>query len=100
MRLELRLRPAAVVDLENVWLTGLKLWSPQQCEQYVDDLFRFMSSLSDFPDRYRVRKEIRDEIRIAPFRSHIIIYRVTPPILDVIRVRHGHEDWAGEFESE
>ncbi len=96
MSLALHLRPAARRDLEQIWTAGLTLWSPQACEQYVDGLYGFMVSLTDFPERYRIRHELLGEIRVAPYHSHIILYRIDGQIIDVVRIRHSHEDWQGE----
>lgn len=45
----------------------------------------------------RERHEISPPVRIHPFKAHLVVYRVEDngDIL-IIRIRHGHEDWAGD----
>ena len=90
---KLYLRPEAIRDMERVWSDGLTRWSVRQCEACLDGLYEHMLSLTEFPERYRERDEFTPPVRIAPYQSHIVIYRQEAGTLDVLRIRHGSEDW-------
>jgi toxin ParE1/3/4 len=45
----------------------------------------------------REREEISPHVRIHPFKAHLVVYRIEENgAIFVIRIRHGHEDWAGD----
>ena len=54
-------------------------------------------TMADIRQEARVRAELAGDIRIHPVKSHIVIYQIEPSgkIL-ILRVRHGHEDWADD----
>lgn len=47
------------------------------------------------PQMARERGELSPPLRIHPFKSHLIVYRIEDDgdIL-IVRVRRGHEDWS------
>lgn len=91
-----RLRPAAQRDLEAIWLFTAERWSPAQAEAYLKGLRATLDMLLGNPLIARERRDLAPGLRVHPYRSHIIIYRVESDHLDVIRIRHGSEDWISD----
>lgn len=93
---EVRLTPAAQQDLETIWRYTAERWSTVQADAYLDGLREALKTLLINPRIARERTELTPPVRIHPCRSHIIIYRIGPDHLTVVRVRHRHEDWTSD----
>ncbi|MEM1379526.1 MAG: type II toxin-antitoxin system RelE/ParE family toxin [Pseudomonadota bacterium] len=89
----IKLRPKAEEDLEAIWDYTAETWSLDQAETYLRALSEALDRLAENPLLYPERKELNPSVRIKPFKSHIILYRIDGETIDVIRVRHGREDW-------
>lgn len=92
----LRLTPAAQADLAAIWSYTAQTWSVAQAEAYLAGIRKTLSLLLDSPEIARERQEITPPVRIHRHRSHLIVYRIEAPYLDVIRIRHAHEDWIAD----
>ena len=91
-----RLRPRARDDLEAIWLYTAEQWSIDQAEHYIRQLTAGIDLLADQPKIARERAELIPLVRIHPVVSHIIVYRIEPDYIDIIRIRHRREDWASD----
>lgn len=91
-----RLRPRARDDLEAIWLYTATQWSAAQADLYIRQLMAGLELLATQPGIARERSELTPPMRIYPIASHIIIYRIEADHLDIIRIRHGREDWAND----
>lgn len=89
-----RLRPRAVEDLEVIWLYTVAQWSVDQAELYIRQLMTGLDLLAANPEIARERTELSPPVRIHRIAAHLIVYRIQPDFLDIIRIRHGREDWA------
>lgn len=87
-----RLRPAAELDLESIWLYGASTWGPQKADAYTDGLFATFDLLADFPEMARERLEFTPAVRIHPSGTHLVIYQISEHGLDIIRVLHAHQN--------
>ena len=90
---EYRLSPAAQQDLESIWDFTVQTWSPDQADSYLRGLADKLSLLCENPLIARERAEIDPPVRLHPYRSHLIIYRVEADHLAVIRIVHGRQRW-------
>lgn len=92
-----RLSLAAEDDIIGIAEEGVRLFGPVQAKRYHDELFAIFDLIAANPRMARERYELSPPMRIHPFKAHLIVYRieVDSGIL-VVRVRHGHEDWASE----
>lgn len=88
---ELRLRPLAEADLEEIWLYTFKRWSLEQADNYVGDLVTTMERLARGEKIGRVCS-VRDKCFQYAVGSHIVFYRVTEVALDVTRILHQRMD--------
>jgi toxin ParE1/3/4 len=84
-------------DLARIALEGLELYSLSRVEAYVDDLIVFFDRIAEFPLAARERTELQPGLRMRRFHSHAIFYRVEDRHVLIIRILHGHQDWAGYF---
>lgn len=82
-------------DLIDVFLVGAERFGLLQAEAYHGLLASTFAFLADNPKVARLRVEIDPPVRIHPVQAHLVVYRVDDDgEVFVIRVRHGHEDWA------
>ena len=90
-----RLSIAAEEDVIGIAEQGIRLVGPVQARQYHDELFAIFDMIAANPRMARERPELSPPMRIHPFKAHLVVYRIEKDggIL-IVRVRHGHEDWA------
>jgi toxin ParE1/3/4 len=93
-----RLTNAATDDLIALYLEGLERFDLVQANRYHDDLERAFEFLARNPRAARLREEINPPVRAHPFKAHIIVYDCTDDGIDILRVRHGREDWMASTE--
>ena len=75
---------------------GVRIFGKDQAKRYHDELFASFDLIVVNPSIARERDEIDPPVRIHPFKAHPIVYRIeNDETIFVIRIRHGHEDWAG-----
>ncbi|MBC7667402.1 MAG: type II toxin-antitoxin system RelE/ParE family toxin [Gemmatimonadaceae bacterium] len=90
-----RLSRNAEDDVIQIYVTGVTEFGVDQAERYHEGLERAFAFLSDFPLAAPERAELKGSIRVHPYRSHIIIYRLDGADVLIQRVRHAGEDWLG-----
>ena len=91
-----RLTSGAADDLIHIYLEGVRLFGTAQAEKYQDELEERFELLAFNPYMTRERRELTPPVRINPFRSHVIVYRIEDDDILIIRVRHGREDWLND----
>jgi toxin ParE1/3/4 len=92
------LRPAALRDLEEIWNYTAQTWSPAQAETYSRKLLAAFDRIVAEPEIAREREEYTPPVRILRVESHVVIYRLAGDQVDIVRVRHGREDWMSDPE--
>lgn len=88
-----RLTPAAQVDLDDIWETTVAQWSVDQAEAYLRGLWKTLDVLIFQPKIARERHEIVPPVRLHPYRSHVIIYRIEGDFIEVVRLVHHRRNW-------
>ncbi len=91
-----RLRPAAILDLENIWKFTAARWSVAQADKYLTDMARAFERIAESPHLARERTEYAPPVRIHRHQAHVIVYLDEADHIDVIRIRHGGEDWLSD----
>ncbi|WP_316859228.1 type II toxin-antitoxin system RelE/ParE family toxin [uncultured Cohaesibacter sp.] len=90
-----RLTLKAEEDIIGIAQAGLLRFGEDQARRYHGELYEVFDLLAANPRMARERFEITPPVRIHPFKAHLIVYVIEDngDVL-VVRVRHGHEDWA------
>lgn len=88
---ELRLRPLAEGDLEEIWLYSFKQWSAHQADSYVGNLLSTMDELA-LGSKTGRKCSARDGYFQYAVGSHLIFHRVTTATLEVSRILHQRMD--------
>jgi toxin ParE1/3/4 len=88
-----RLTRAARSDLDDIWRHTAQTWSPDQADLYVGDLDAAFARILAHPAMAREYIEFDPPVRILVHRSHLVIYRIEPSQVLVIRVIGGRQDW-------
>lgn len=92
-----RLSLAAEEDIVRIAEQGVRLFGAVQARQYHDELFAIFDLIAASPQIARERLELAPPMRIHPFKAHLVVYRIeSDGDVFIVRVRHGHEDWANE----
>lgn len=84
-------------DLDALYRQGVEMFGIAQADRYIEGLLSALDLIADFPVAARLRAELQPPIRAYPYKSHLVLYDIdeTGDVL-VVRIRHGHEDWAGQ----
>lgn len=85
---EYRLTPAAVTDLEDIWLYTLQQWSLEQANAYTDALTQGFGELAVRPSKARACDEIRKGYRRIRIGHHTIYLTVQDYGIAVVRILH------------
>ncbi|WP_417494493.1 type II toxin-antitoxin system RelE/ParE family toxin [Maricaulis sp.] len=89
-----RLTRAAEADLVGIYREGAKQFGVARAEAYFAALIASFERLAANPHMARLRMEIDPPVRIHACGSHVVIYREADAArIEILRVRHGHEDW-------
>lgn len=84
-------------DIIAIAEQGVRMFGSAQARRYHDELFAVFDLIAADPRMVRERGEISPPVRIHPFKAHLVVYRIEENgTIFVIRVRHGHEEWAGD----
>jgi toxin ParE1/3/4 len=89
-----RLSGAADRDIGLIASRGIEMFGVAQARAYHTAIFDLFGLLADTPRLGRERFDLSPPVRVHPYRSHVVIYRIEDDghVL-VLRVRHGREDW-------
>ena len=81
-------------DIIALFIEGHHWFGLIQAERYHDQLEQTFEFLATHPKAAPLRDEWTPAIHVHPYESHVILYRVDASgDIQIIRVRHGHEDW-------
>lgn len=90
-----RLTRKAAEDIQEIYAFGAERFGVEGADSYHDLLERTFEFLARNPLAARKRLELFPPVRIHPVQSHLVIYQAEDDgSILIIRVRHGHEDWA------
>lgn len=86
--MKLRLRAAAVRDLDGIFDYSLTMHGAAAAEAYTRDIDAAMERLLDFPELGASRENLRPGLRSLPAAEHRIFYRIEGLEIVVARVLH------------
>lgn len=85
---------AAAADIRAHYRQGMEMFGVRQADDYATGLRETIRRLADFPRSAAEQSGFRQSVRIAPYRSHMIVYTANDEDVHILRVRHAAEDWA------
>lgn len=86
------LSPRARVDLDNIWDYTAKRWDDDQAEMYLRMIAAVIESVATNPKLGRPFDEVRAGYRRHRAGSHLILYRETADVIDIVRILHEKMD--------
>lgn len=89
---ELRLTPAAVRDLEDIWRYTVQRWSISQADRYIDRLTACFEALAQAPLSAPACDHIRPGYRRQLVESHVVYFRAGQDMVTVVRILHERMD--------
>ena len=90
--MQLKLTPKARADLDSIWEYTAQQWGVDQAETYAASLGKTMQLLVENPGLGTRIDHIKNGYRKFPAASHLLIFKVTPTIFEVVRVLHKSMD--------
>lgn len=98
-RFELRYRPAAVADLEDIYRAVLHVsTSPVVARRYVERIRDRCRRITVLPQGGGLRDDLAPGLRSVPFeRRAVIVYRVLGQTVEITNVFHGGRDYTALY---
>ena len=87
-----RISKKAIEDLENIWYCTSNKWSADQADRYYRLIIEEIENISTNQVMWVSADHIRKEYFKAKVKSHLIFYRKTNDIVEVIRILHQRMD--------
>lgn len=87
----LNLSRQAEVDLDEIWF-AIALNNPSAADRMLDRLAHRMAMLEDFPEMGPARPDLGEGARALVEGNYLIIYRLVPGAVEIVRVMHGARD--------
>ena len=91
MPLRIRRGAKARADQDAIWLY-IATDNLDAADQQIDRLHEAIGRLAEYPDVGRQRLEFGTTLRAFPVDQYVLFYRVTPGILDIVRILHAARD--------
>lgn len=91
--MKLILTEAALDDLRAIRAYTLESWGEEQEVRYLRSLWSRIQSLRTDPFRHRLREELFPGCRIAAEGRHVILFRASDQVLEIVRVLHSAMDF-------
>lgn len=83
--------PAAERDLDDIWF-AIAQDSPKNADRVIDGIRDRTTQLSAFPESGPLRPDISDGARSLNAGNYLILYRIEPTEVVIVRVVHGARD--------
>ena len=96
--MKIRQLPRAVADLEEIW-GWVAADDPAAANRLMERLSAATLRLAKFPESGRSRPDIGPGARSIVDGRYLILYRVGPDSVDIVRVVHGARALGGLFEA-
>lgn len=94
------LRKLAEQDLEEIWLYTFNQWSIDQADTYVKSIISRFDWLTGQPGIGRQRGDVKEGYFSFPQGEHIIFYKITDGVVDIIGIPHHSMDIVSHLRSE
>ena len=91
--MQLEITRKAQVDILTLQDFGNTNFGVSHTRKYLADMRDTFNALRDWPEMARLRTEYGGTVRMHPFRSHLIFYRIEGDLLKVLRITSRYQDW-------
>ncbi|WP_109484185.1 type II toxin-antitoxin system RelE/ParE family toxin [Paraburkholderia sp. C35] len=85
---EFVLSPAAGLDLDDIWDYSAKYWGIRPAERYIRMIQDTIVGLTDGTQPSRAASHVRQGYRSVLVGTHIVFFKETEILIDVIRILH------------
>ena len=92
--MKVRRLPQAVRDVDVIW-DRIATDDPTAATRVIENIAAKVARLADFPESGRARPEIGNDVRSLISGKYLILYRIEPDSVDIVRVIHGARDLFG-----
>ena len=82
----------AVSDLEEIWLYTVEKWSVEQADRYYNLIFDEIDYICKNSDASKSMEHIRKGYRASKVKFHLIFYKVSNDIVEIVRILHERMD--------
>lgn len=96
---EVRLTPAAVDDIDRIWLRIAEN-NVKAADTFVGNMFDTFDLLAVMPLSARRRPELGNDIRSRPYGNYVIFYEPIPNGISVLNVLWGGRDIEAIFKDD
>lgn len=89
-----RISGEAALDLENIWLYTLQVWSIEQADRYFNLIMDEIEFIAENAESGKGVSEIKKGYFRSKVKSHLIFYRIDMPkdVVEIIRILHQQMD--------
>ncbi len=84
--LDVLISPLARSDIKQIWYYSFKKWGMVQADIYTNAVGQAIDGLIENPEMGNSIDLIRKMYRCYHFKHHLIIYRVSSNVINVVRV--------------
>ena len=82
----------AVSDLEEIWLYTVEKWSAKQADRYYNLIVDEINYICKNNDAGKSMDHVRKGYRASKVKFHLIFYKVSDNIIEIIRILHEQMD--------
>jgi toxin ParE1/3/4 len=82
----------ASIDLYNI-VERIEKDNPTAAADVADTVYNGCDTLRNFPRRGRKGRIDRTRELVFPGLPYIVVYRIKPQIVEILRIYHGAQDW-------
>jgi len=91
-KLKYRISAKAVEDLEQIWEYTFEKWSADQADRYYNLIIDEIEFIANDQASGKSMDHVREGYRASIVKSHIIFFRKTYDITEIIRILHQKMD--------
>lgn len=82
----------AISDLEEIWRYTVEKWSAEQADRYYNLIFDEINYICKNSDAGKSMEHVRKGYRASKVKLHLIFYKVSDDIIEIIRILHERMD--------
>jgi toxin ParE1/3/4 len=84
--------PEAIIDLEEIWTYYERVAGRNTAEKVVRRIGEVITTIEEHPFAGRSRNELRSGFRSFAATPHVVFYRVTNDVPEIIRILDSRRD--------